>query len=164
MSWDEYHRRTAALDAVLGRAAETGQAALPYGDVPGVREVFASEADLLAALQAKWSTLYLGFLDQEGFAGERTGASAEEIARSARMRVDYVQPDLRRLIDHNSPLGASAPREVDRAVRLEASGHGGWPYPTWSAYAGESSGPRGVGAEIATLFVLILFGFVLWSL
>ncbi|MFZ2530283.1 MAG: hypothetical protein WAX14_21965 [Rhodococcus sp. (in: high G+C Gram-positive bacteria)] len=163
MSWDEYRRRTAALDAVLERAAKAGQVTLPYADVPGVAEVFATEADLLAALRAKWFTLYRGFLDQESFAGERAGASADEIARSARMRVDVVQPDLRRLIDHNSPVGSAARVDADHAVRLEASGGGGLPFPTWSSYAGESSGPKGVGAEIASLVVLLLFGFVLWA-
>lgn len=163
MSWDEHHRRTAALAAVLERAAETGQTALPYDEVPGVPEAFPSEADLLAALQAKWTTLYRGFIDQEGFAGESTGASAGEIARSARMRVDDVQPALRRLIEHNSPLGVAPPIGADGNVRLEASSSGGRPFPTWSTYPGES-GPKGAGAEIAALLMLVLFGFVMWSL
>ncbi|MGV9747101.1 hypothetical protein ACWDTG_19635 [Rhodococcus zopfii] len=88
--------------------------------------MFASESDLISALEATWSVLYRGFLEQEAYAGEGTGASPAEIARSAWERVD-VAPALRRLLDHNSPRGSPTPTRAAEDVRIEASGGDGGP-------------------------------------
>lgn len=164
VSWDEYHRKVAVIDAVLDRAAGTGQVAVPYADVPGASTVFASESDLVSALEAKWSVLYRGFLEQEAFEGECTGASPVEIARSAWDRVDAVQPALRRLIDHNSPRGGPALACAAGDVRIEAAGAGGGPSQPWRTNVVGVSGPSGVGAEVGALMVLLFFAFVLRSL
>ncbi|MGW0018742.1 hypothetical protein ACWDUD_10490 [Rhodococcus sp. NPDC003382] len=164
MSWDEYHRKTAVLDAVLDRAAETGQTTLPYVDVPEASSVFASESDLVSALEAKWAVLYRGFLEQEAFAGESTGASPAEIARSAWERVDDAEPALRRLIDHNSPHGGPTLARAAEDVPIEASGGVGGSLRPWSANVGGVAGPSGVAAEVGALLILLMFAFVLWSL
>jgi hypothetical protein len=65
MSWNDFYRRRDVLDAVLRQAAKQPDGDLPYTGIPGATEAFASEEDLLLALQYKWTQLLGGYLRAE---------------------------------------------------------------------------------------------------
>ena len=46
MSWDEFGRRRRAIDAVLAHAERYPAAGLPFEQLPAVRAVFASRAEI----------------------------------------------------------------------------------------------------------------------
>ncbi|GHF84386.1 hypothetical protein FHX82_001116 [Amycolatopsis bartoniae] len=65
MSWKDFHQRRETADAVLRRAARDPQGPLPFAEVPGAREVFGSEEQLLLALQYRWGQVLGGHLRVE---------------------------------------------------------------------------------------------------
>ncbi|MCQ4118926.1 hypothetical protein [Rhodococcus tibetensis] len=164
MSWDEYHRRAVAIDAVLEQAARTGQTSLPFFEVPEASAIFESESALLAALEAKWSTLYGGFLEQETFAAETSGANRIEIARRAWARADAAKPFLRNLIDHNAVDGKTV---MHSDGKERGTPTGGLKSSALTVERTESDSEReagGFGSEIAAGAVLLAFFLILWSL
>jgi hypothetical protein len=65
MSWQDYYRRRDIIDAVLRRAAHDPRGPVPFAVVPGARESFDSEENLLLALHYKWTRLLGGHLRTE---------------------------------------------------------------------------------------------------
>jgi hypothetical protein len=65
MSWNDFYRRRDVMDAVLEHARRNPEGELPFAGVPGVEEFFASEQDLLLALQYKWTQALSGRLRAE---------------------------------------------------------------------------------------------------
>jgi hypothetical protein len=95
MSWNDYYRRRDVMDAVLRRAARDPEGALPFAEVPGATEAFASEQDLLLALQYKWNQLLSGYLraevagpeDAEGIPGRDDTDHVDAVSRAWRTAV-----------------------------------------------------------------------------
>lgn len=65
MSWTDFHRRREVADAVLRRAARDPRGPLPFAEVPGARELFGTEEQLVLALQYRWSQVLGGHLRTE---------------------------------------------------------------------------------------------------
>jgi hypothetical protein len=63
MTWNAFHSRGEVLRAVTAAADDRLDGRLPL-DVPGVREAFADELDLLGALQLRWHTRLAGRIDR----------------------------------------------------------------------------------------------------
>lgn len=63
MSWDQVHRRTAALRSVLARADRRRDGALDWDSMPDARAAFGTEEALLQALQQRWQAHLLARLD-----------------------------------------------------------------------------------------------------
>ncbi|WP_072807065.1 hypothetical protein [Rhodococcoides yunnanense] len=102
MSWDDFHRRNRALDAVLDHAYRTGQTSLPFEEVPGVSAAFGDRRGLLLALHAKWSRTLAAHLEYELFDDVRTtDRSSRYVAEVAWENAAAKQPTLRKLLDSN---------------------------------------------------------------
>ncbi|TNC22337.1 hypothetical protein [Amycolatopsis alkalitolerans] len=65
MGWTDFYQRRDIADAVLRRASRDPRAHLPLAEIPGAKEVFGSEEQLLLALQYRWSRLLSGHLRTE---------------------------------------------------------------------------------------------------
>ncbi|GLY66144.1 hypothetical protein [Amycolatopsis taiwanensis] len=65
MTWHDFYRRRDVIDAVLREARRDPSAPLPFADVPGARDTFGDEENLLLALQHKWTLVFGGRLETE---------------------------------------------------------------------------------------------------
>jgi hypothetical protein len=64
MTWEAFHHRGDVLRAVIAEAGNRRDGTLPM-DLPGVRETFRDELDLLASLQLRWHTRLAGRIERE---------------------------------------------------------------------------------------------------
>lgn len=64
MTWEAFHSRGDVLRRVLDEAALRRDGQLPM-DLPGVRETFRDELDLLGALQLRWHSRLHGLLERQ---------------------------------------------------------------------------------------------------
>ncbi|TVT36031.1 hypothetical protein FNH05_25860 [Amycolatopsis rhizosphaerae] len=65
MSWTDFHRRREICDEVIRQAARDPRAPLPFAEVPGAREYFCGEEELLLALHYQWAQVLSGHLRTE---------------------------------------------------------------------------------------------------
>ena len=108
MSWDDFYRRRDALNAVLEHAGRNPDGPLPYDAVPDAAQIFANPAELLAALQYKWTMALTGRLDVALAEAERDPTIDTVDAMAAAYRATTAEhPVLRRLLDRNE--GAARP-------------------------------------------------------
>ncbi|MBO9523157.1 MAG: hypothetical protein J7518_16615 [Nocardioidaceae bacterium] len=64
MTWNAFHHRGEILHTVIETANARRDGVLPM-DLPGVREIFRDELDLLAALSLKWHARLSGNVERE---------------------------------------------------------------------------------------------------
>jgi hypothetical protein len=62
MSWSDFYRRRDIIETVLRAARNAPDGPLPFDDVPGARDTFGSEENLLLALNHKWTQVLSGHL------------------------------------------------------------------------------------------------------
>ncbi|MCO1582728.1 hypothetical protein M8C13_43985 [Crossiella sp. SN42] len=95
MSWNDFYRRRDVIDAALRRAERTGESTVPLDEVPHAADIFASHAELLAALHYRWMLRLTGHLELALHEhGDRV-----EAATAAWQRLATEEPTLRRLLD-----------------------------------------------------------------
>ena len=115
MSWHDYYRRRDAIDAVLRQAKRD-----PAGPLPRTG-VFASDRDLVLALQYKWSLILGGHLRVQ--LCETDGDELDAVTRAWRAAAD-AQPTLRAVLDaHLGRFPEAAPvREAELRMLAHAAG------------------------------------------
>jgi hypothetical protein len=112
MGWDEYRQRRDALKAVLAYAEANPTAALPFGELPQVANVFADRTELLLALQYDWSQALWARIELLSLDARLT--DADELAQTAWLHCTAQHPVLRRLLDtYRDELGGATQREHD---------------------------------------------------
>lgn len=117
MGWEQHHRRTEAIDAVLDRARSTGRCELSAAEDPEIPAVFGTADELLAALRYKWSLIWHGHFERE--LHESGGTDPGESARRAQEMSMNGYPALWDLLVHNGFAeldagGAGASRDLPR--------------------------------------------------
>ena len=95
MSWTDYYRRQAALEAVLTHARHNPGGPLSPADVPLAAEVFTDTDELLLALHYQWTRRLTGHLDV---------AAAEADRDPSLDRVDAVSAAWRAAVEESSVL------------------------------------------------------------
>ncbi|MEJ2857829.1 MULTISPECIES: hypothetical protein [unclassified Saccharothrix] len=108
MGWTDFYRRRDALDAVLDAAAGDPAAPLTFD-----RELFATEADVLAALHYRWMQQLTGRL---GVALEDAADDRVETVTRTWRTLAAEQPVLRGVLDEH----LTASDAVEREQRLLA--------------------------------------------
>lgn len=102
MSWNDFYRRYDALNAVLEHARRDPASTLPFDEVAGVAEVFASPAELLRALHHRWLMALTGRVEIVLAETERDPDVDSADAVLAAWRSTATWNDvLRRLLDAN---------------------------------------------------------------
>ncbi|MGH3412489.1 MAG: hypothetical protein ACRDPH_05350 [Marmoricola sp.] len=96
MTWHSFHRRGDVLRDVADAADRRRDGVLPM-DVPGVREHFTDELDLLSALMLRWHTRLSGNVER-ALMSEPMDLEAA-VARAWR-RTSDTMPGVRMVIDH----------------------------------------------------------------
>lgn len=95
MTWHTFHRRGDVLRAVLREANTRCDGVLPT-DLPGVRETFADDLDLIGALQLRWHTTLAGHI--EAALGEQPGDLGAAVVQAWRRTADAL-PGVRAILD-----------------------------------------------------------------
>jgi len=126
MSWNDFYRRREAINAVLAQAKRDPGGPLPFEDVPQVTEEFANRAELLLAIQHRWTQLLTGklavALDEAEHDPRVDGVQA--VADSWRELAEQ-EPVLRRVLDVHGPDAEDALGEAnDREHRMLALASG----------------------------------------
>jgi hypothetical protein len=111
MGWDNLHRRSDVLRRVVDEADRRRDGVLPV-DVPGVRETFADEVDLVAALHLRWHTRLSGRIEQ---ALCDDPADPEAAVVHGWRRAEAELPGVRAVLDACG--AAPATEEMARALR-----------------------------------------------
>lgn len=70
MDWNNYHNRAAVLRDVVAEVEARGDGSLPM-DLPGVRQCFRGELDVVGALQLRWHARLVARIEEELFAEPR---------------------------------------------------------------------------------------------
>lgn len=104
MTWDAFHRRGDVLRNVMTEADRRRDGILPT-DVPGVRETFRDELDLVATLQLRWHTRLAGRI--EGALSEQPMDLEDVVVRSWRETAASM-PGVREILDHHRAHPTSA--------------------------------------------------------
>lgn len=122
MSWQDFYRRRDALDAVEEHARRNPAATLPFAEVPGVAEIFASPADLALALHHRWSLKLTGRVGLALADAERDpGIDRVDAVAAAWRSTAREFPALRRLLDVATEAhGAALRPAVEGEQRLLA--------------------------------------------
>jgi hypothetical protein len=97
MSWKNFYRRRDICDEVLRRAAPDPRSPLPFAEIPGARQAFGSEEQLLLALHYKWSQLLGGYVRTE-LTGDTDHVDAVTRAWGKAVRRHHI---LREILDAN---------------------------------------------------------------
>ncbi|MFD2418615.1 hypothetical protein [Amycolatopsis pigmentata] len=95
MTWTDFYRRRDILDAVLREVRREPDGPLPFDSVPGARDTFGSEENLLLALHHKWTQVLSGHLRAETV-GDPDHVDA--VTRAWR-RASESHPTLRAVLD-----------------------------------------------------------------
>lgn len=117
MSKQSAHRRAEVLRRALAAVEERHDARLPT-DLPGARETFADELDLLGALALRWHTRLTGHLEREQV---RTPRDLPGAAERAWVAAADEMPGLRAVLDHHRehPLDAAMATATAKATAKE---------------------------------------------
>jgi hypothetical protein len=117
MAWNAFHRRGEVLRAVSAAADQRLDGVLPL-DVPGARESFADELDLVGALSLKWHARLSGNIERH-LAGEPMSLESAVVA-AWRTTAEQL-PGVRLVIDRATELPATPElgAAMDRARRAE---------------------------------------------
>lgn len=117
MTWEAFHRRGDVLHTVLAEAGNRRDGILPM-DVPGVRETFRDELDLLGTLQLRWHTRLAGRIERELV---RQPLDLESAVVAAWRGTAQELPGVRDIIDHYraAPLDAEMARAMTVSTAKE---------------------------------------------
>ncbi len=118
MTWNAFHNRGEILRQVIAVADERRDGHLPV-EVPGVRENFAGELDLLSALMLKWHARLSGNVERELMLEPMDLECA--VARAWRLTSDEM-PGVRAVIDRYN----AQPTDRDMATALERAREREW--------------------------------------
>jgi AcrR family transcriptional regulator len=126
MSWNDFYRRRAAMNAVLAQVERDPDGPLPFEDIPQVTEEFANREELLLAMQHRWMQLLTGkvaiALDE---AEHDPLADGVEAVAAGWRELAAQEPVLRRLLDRHGAQAGDALREaIDREQRMLALASG----------------------------------------
>lgn len=103
MSWNDFYKRRDAIDAVLALAARRRSGKLPYHELPQVRDVFASEDELLRALQYKWQRTLTAQIDLAvAEADDDPRIDRFDVVSRAWKTATRREPALRRILDEHA--------------------------------------------------------------
>jgi hypothetical protein len=111
MGWQTLHRRSDVLRRVVDEADRRRDGVLPV-DVPGVRETFADELDLVSALHLRWHTRLSGRIEE---ALSDDPADLEASVLEGWRRAACELPGVRAILD--TCTAAPATEEMARALR-----------------------------------------------
>jgi hypothetical protein len=122
MSWTDFYLRQEILEATLRQASRNPRAPLPLDEVPGARDHFGGEENVLAALQYKWTQVLAGRLrtevtdpdDADGF-----GDHVDAVTRAWRATVEEHET-LRAVLDGGFERHASLRRMHEGELRMLA--------------------------------------------
>lgn len=118
MTWNAFHNRGEILRSVITTADERCDGLLPL-DVPGVRDNFSGELDLLSALLLKWHTRLSGNIERE-FMNQPMDLEYS-VARAWRVTSDEM-PGVRAILDRY----ALQPTDADMADALHRAQQREW--------------------------------------
>ena len=118
MTWNAFHNRGEILRQVIAVADERLDGDLPL-EVPGVRDNFTGELDLLSALMLKWHARLSGNLERELMLEPLDLEAA--VARAWRVASDEM-PGVRAIIDRYN----AQPVDRDMATALERARDREW--------------------------------------
>lgn len=117
VSWNEYRRRGDVLRAVIDHADVARDGVVPM-DLPGVRDNFADELDLVASLVLRWHSRLSGNLER---ALTSQPMSLEDAVASAWAQTAAQLPGIRAIVDHcaEHPTSPAMAEALERAQRRE---------------------------------------------
>ncbi|WP_019853440.1 hypothetical protein [Actinopolyspora mortivallis] len=116
MSWQRFHRRTAAVRFVLERFGNAPEHLPHPREHAELSPVFTDDHDMLGALQHKWINQLMGRLERRLSESADHTAERLEATRLAWEETATANPELRRILDHHLP---TAHGEALRALRAE---------------------------------------------
>lgn len=123
MTWNDFHQRQRAIQAVLDHAARHPAARLDLDAVPAAAAVFADRDELLRALHHKWNRVLTGRIDVgvEDADADPHGDRVEAVGEAWR-RTATDQPVLRRVLDGHAdePALAGLRRQELRMLAVSA--------------------------------------------
>lgn len=103
MSWNDFYRRQDILEAALSQAGRNPSRPLSLTEISGATQYFASEEELLLALQYKWTQLLSGRLRAEladpDYAGEAIAIDRVDAVTRAWNRTVAGHGTLRAVLD-----------------------------------------------------------------
>ncbi|WP_410660634.1 hypothetical protein [Amycolatopsis sp. lyj-112] len=103
MSWNDFYQRRDILEAALRQAGHHPSRALSLAEIPGATKYFATEEELLAALQYKWTQVLGGHLRAEmtdpDYADEDVAFDRVEAVTRAWNRTIAEHENLREVLD-----------------------------------------------------------------
>lgn len=112
MSWNDFYQRRDILEAALRQWGRNPSSPLSLDEIPGATKYFASEEEILLALQYKWTQVLGGQLRAELADPDYAG---EELAID---RVDAVTRAWNRAVAEHATLRAVLDAAVDRCPAL----------------------------------------------
>ena len=117
MTWNAFHNRGEILRSAIDAANARQDGRLPM-DLPGVREQFRDELDLLSALMLKWHARLSGAVERELMAQP---LDLEHAVASAWRRASNEMPGVRLIIDQYTanPVGHEMAEAMHRAQERE---------------------------------------------
>jgi hypothetical protein len=117
MTWKSFHRRGEILRTVIETADVRRDGILPL-DVPGVRETFRDELDLLGALHLRWHTRLSGCIERELVDRPQ---DLEGAVVAAWIRAAEEHPGVLAILDHyrSAPLDAAMAETLAKATANE---------------------------------------------
>lgn len=117
MTWNAFHHRGEILQTVIDTADARRDGVLPM-DLPGVRETFRDELDLIAALSLKWHARLSGNIERALMAQPM---DLEDAIVSAWRTSNDQAPGIRMIIDRytESPSGPEMAVALTRAQEKE---------------------------------------------
>lgn len=118
MTWNAFHHRGEILQTVIDTADVRRDGVLPM-DLPGVRETFRDELDLIGALTLKWHARLSGNIERELMAQPM---DLEAAIVNAWRRSSIEAPGIRMIIDRYT----ESPSDPEMAVALKRAQEKEW--------------------------------------
>ncbi|MCG8916863.1 hypothetical protein L6E12_13785 [Actinokineospora sp. PR83] len=123
MSWNDYYRRQAALDAVLAHVRHNPEGPLSTADVPLAAEVFTDTDELLLALHHRWMRRLTGRLEVAAAEADRDPSLDRVEAASAAWRAAAEESSvLHRLLEAHDTEALRPVREAEQRLLALSSG------------------------------------------
>ncbi len=150
MSWNDFYQRRDILEAALRQAGHHPSDPLELGEIPGATRYFASEAELLVALQYKWNQVLAGRL--------RTEMTDPDYADHdlALDRVDAVTRAWNRATAEHETLRAVLDAAVDRCPELVPSHEAELRTLALTAGLADGNEPTAEITKVGSAFVTLL--------
>ncbi len=118
MTWNAFHHRGEILQTVIDTADVRRDGVLPM-DLPGVRETFSDELDLIGALSLKWHTRLSGNIERELMAQPM---DLEGAIVNAWRKASEAAPGIRLILDRYT----ESPSDPEMAVALTRAQEKEW--------------------------------------